>query len=42
MCDIMEELEINKGKLYDVNIVDTCIKLFNEDYFKFEKKSEII
>lgn len=37
----LEELEINKGKLYDVDIVDACLKLFNEDNFKFEKKNEI-
>jgi len=35
----LEELEKNKGKLYDTNIVETCIKLFKEDNFKFEEKS---
>ncbi len=33
----LEELDKNKGILYDENIVNTCIKLFNEDNFKFEK-----
>ncbi len=33
----LEELEKNKGKLYDLNIVKTCVKLFNENHFEFEK-----
>lgn len=33
----LEELEKNKGKLYDENIVNTCLKLFQEDNFEFEK-----
>ncbi len=32
------ELEKNKGKLYDENIVIACLKLFNEDKFEFEQK----
>ncbi|MCK5052175.1 MAG: HD domain-containing protein [Candidatus Cloacimonetes bacterium] len=34
----LEELENNKGKLYDENIVKVCLKLFKEDNFEFEKK----
>ncbi len=33
----LEELEKNKGILYNENIVDTCIKLFREDKFVFVK-----
>jgi len=33
----LEELEKNKGKLYDLNIVKTCVKLFNKENFEFEK-----
>ncbi len=33
----LEELENNKGILYNQNIVDICIKLFNEDKFAFIK-----
>jgi putative nucleotidyltransferase with HDIG domain len=32
----LEEISMNKGKLYDSDVVDTCIKLFKEDGFKFE------
>ena len=35
----LEELEKNKGKLYDENIVKACIKLFKKDNFEFEKKT---
>lgn len=35
----LEELEKNKGKLYDANIVEACVKLFKENNFKFETKS---
>ncbi|ESP62445.1 hypothetical protein SMITH_126 [Smithella sp. ME-1] len=29
----LEEIEINKGILYDTNVVDACLKLFREkDY----------
>lgn len=31
----LEEIEKNKGKLYDPNVVDTCVKLFREKGFKF-------
>jgi len=34
----LEEILNNKGKLYDPNIVDICVKLFREKYFKFERK----
>ena len=34
----LEELKKNKGKLYDIKIVDACIKLFNKDNFTFEDK----
>lgn len=33
----LAELEDNKGNLYDPEIVDTCIKLFNKNKFKFTK-----
>jgi PAS domain S-box-containing protein/putative nucleotidyltransferase with HDIG domain len=32
----LEEISINKGKLYDPEVVDACIKLFKEDGFKFK------
>jgi diguanylate cyclase (GGDEF)-like protein/PAS domain S-box-containing protein len=32
----LEEISMNKGKLYDPEVVDACIKLFKEDGFKFE------
>jgi putative nucleotidyltransferase with HDIG domain len=32
----LEEISMNKGKLYDSDVVDTCIKLFTEDGFKFK------
>ncbi|MDA3814484.1 MAG: HD-GYP domain-containing protein [Candidatus Cloacimonetes bacterium] len=35
----LDELKINKGKLYDDHIVDACLKLFNKDNFEFEKKT---
>lgn len=34
----LEEIEKNKGILYDKNVVDTCITLFKENNFKFIKK----
>lgn len=30
----LEEIRKNKGKLYDPDAVDACIKLFEEDGFK--------
>jgi PAS domain S-box-containing protein/putative nucleotidyltransferase with HDIG domain len=32
----LEEISMNKGKLYDPEAVDACIKLFKEDGFKFK------
>ncbi len=32
----LDEISINKGKLYDTEIVDTCLKLFKQDNFAFE------
>ena len=32
----LEEISKNKGILYDPEIVDVCIKLFQEKGFKFE------
>ncbi|MCX6087766.1 MAG: PAS domain S-box protein [Caldiserica bacterium] len=32
----LEEISMNKGKLYDPGAVEACIKLFKEDGFKFE------
>jgi len=32
----LEEIETNKGKLYDPDVVDACVKLFMEKKFKFE------
>jgi len=32
----MEEISLNKGILYDANVVDTCLNVFNKGGFKFE------
>ena len=32
----LEEISNNRGKLYDPDVVDACLKLFNEKGFKFE------
>jgi len=32
----LEEVTQNKGVLYDVSMVDACVKLFKEKGFKFE------
>jgi len=32
----LDEISHNKGKLYDTEIVDTCLKLFKQDNFTFE------
>jgi len=32
----LEEIEKNKGKLYDSEVADACIRLFTEGRFKFE------
>jgi PAS domain S-box-containing protein/putative nucleotidyltransferase with HDIG domain len=31
----LEEIERNRGKLYDVDVVDACLRLFREKGFKF-------
>jgi HD-GYP domain-containing protein (c-di-GMP phosphodiesterase class II) len=31
----LEEITQNKGKLYDPEVVDVCLKLFKEKRFKF-------
>ncbi|GEM_PF-1362990 len=33
----LEEISQNKGKLYDPDAVDACLKLFTEEGFKFEE-----
>ena len=33
----LEEISMNKGKLYDPEVADVCMKLFKEDGFKFQK-----
>jgi len=32
----LDEISRNRGVLYDPNIVDACLKLFNENSFKLE------
>ena len=32
----LEEISRNKGKLYDPDVVDTCLELFNRDKFEFK------
>lgn len=32
----LEEIEKNKGTLYDADVVDACLKLFREKGFKLE------
>jgi len=32
----LEEISLNKGILYDPEVVDICLKLFKEKGFKFE------
>jgi flagellar basal body-associated protein FliL len=32
----LEEISKNKGKLYDTEVVDTCLDLFHEKAFKFK------
>ena len=33
----LEEITKNRRKLYDLEVVDSCIKLFKKDGFKFEE-----
>ena len=37
----LEEIEKNKGILYDPEVVDVCIKLFREKGFEFKKEEEL-
>ena len=37
----LEEIEKNKGILYEPEVVDACIKLFKEKGFKFKKEKEL-
>jgi len=37
----LDELETNKGKLYDTKIVDICENLFKENKFKFDEKPSL-
>jgi HD-GYP domain-containing protein (c-di-GMP phosphodiesterase class II) len=32
----LEEISSNKGKLYDVEVVEVCLALFREKGFEFE------
>jgi len=32
----LEEISINRGKLYDIKVVDACLKVFKENRFKFK------
>lgn len=32
----LEEISINRGKLYDINVVDACLKVFKDNGFKFK------
>jgi PAS domain S-box-containing protein len=34
----LEEIEKNRGILYDPDVVDACLRLFKENKFKFEKE----
>jgi putative nucleotidyltransferase with HDIG domain len=38
----LEEVSINKGKLYDQRVVNACLKLFNEKGFKFSEPEHIL
>src|SRR4030043_690196 len=35
MDKALEEINMNRGKLYDADVADTCLSLFNEKGFKF-------
>jgi len=32
----LKEISMNRGILYDADVVDACLRLFNEKGFKFE------
>jgi HD-GYP domain-containing protein (c-di-GMP phosphodiesterase class II) len=34
--DALEEIIKNRGKLYDKNAVNACLKLFEEERFEFQ------
>jgi HD-GYP domain-containing protein (c-di-GMP phosphodiesterase class II) len=34
--EALEEISQNRGVLYDPEVVDTCLRLFTEEGFKFE------
>ncbi|RKY00445.1 MAG: hypothetical protein DRP55_05735, partial [Spirochaetes bacterium] len=36
--EALEEIVRNKGKLYDPEVVDACVKLFKEKKFSFESE----
>jgi HD-GYP domain-containing protein (c-di-GMP phosphodiesterase class II) len=31
----LEQIEIGKGKLFDIDVVDACLKLFRQDRYQF-------
>jgi HD-GYP domain-containing protein (c-di-GMP phosphodiesterase class II) len=37
----IEEISKNRGKLYDADVVDACVKLFKEKGFKFEEPAQL-
>lgn len=37
----LEEIEKNKGSLFDPQVVDVCLKLFREGKFSFNEKSDV-
>jgi PAS domain S-box-containing protein len=39
--EALEEISINRGKLYDEDVVDACLRLFYERGFEFEKTPEV-
>jgi len=36
----LEEISKNRGRLYDPDVVDACLKLFKEEAFKFEELAQ--
>jgi len=37
----IEEISKNRGKLYEADVVDACVKLFKEKGFKFEERAQL-
>jgi len=37
----LEEISQNKGKLYDPDVVDACLKLFSQQKFSFKQDTEV-